>query len=272
MLRNDGTSLEIAAFPIHVSAATRPTLNPPAPQNVGAGNLSPIDKVRAESVIGEDGRVEIKDTASYPNSAIVYLEVKFPFTSGMCTGWVVGPRTIATAAHCVYSRSLGGWAKSIKAFPGRKGTLAPFGSYSGASWFVKPKWVKREKPKFDFAAINLSANIASTVGAFGFAYNDDDAFWQEYPVTVRGYPGDKPNATLWSMDGSITQIAKTRFFYPIDTYAGQSGSPVYGAWGTECDPCSFGIHTYGVGSNWTLNSGTRITGQVFNFLLSVIAQ
>jgi glutamyl endopeptidase len=84
--------------------------------------------------------------------------------------------------------------------------------------------------------------------------------------TVRGYPGDKTYGTMWTMKGAIQQVKKTRLFYLIDTFGGQSGSPHYGKWNDSCNPCAFGIHSYGVGGNWSMNSSTRITEKVFNFL------
>jgi len=278
MVRNDGAVVSIQNFARHILPNTKPTVNTRKNIKVPAKNLQPIQMggmesvSGAESVIGEDGRTQVLDTTAYPNSAIVYLEINFPLGAGSCSGWMIGPHTIATAGHCVYLADLGGWATSITAYPGRNGLLAPFGSYDAEHWYAKKKWINREKPKFDFAAINIGTDIATTVGTFGFAYNADDTFFQERSITVRGYPGDKPEATLWTMDGAIAQVNPTRFFYEIDTAGGQSGSPMYGNWGSECDPCGFAIHTYGVGGTWTLNSATRITSSVFNFLNTAITQ
>lgn len=273
MLRNDGVEIKTRTFSRPFTPSLRPSLPAPAPTTVNSRHLSPITvKGNSESIIGTDERVQVTDTAAYPNSAIVYLEIEFPQGAGSCSGWMIGPHTLATAGHCVYMSALGGWATSIQVYPGRSGNVTPFGSFSATQWYVKKKWTKKEKPKFDFAAVNLATDIAATVGTFGFAYNDDNSFWTEYPLTVRGYPGEKPTATLWTMDGAIGSINKTRTFYAIDTSGGQSGSPAFGILGAECDPCGFGIHTYGTSSAWTLNSATRITGSVFNFLNSVILQ
>lgn len=273
MLRNDGVELKTRSFPNPITPAIHPTRNAPAPTTTKPRNLLPITvQGTRESIIGADERVKITNTAAYPNSAIAFLEIQFPDGAGSCTGWMIGPHTLATAAHCVYLQDLGGWATAIQVYPGRNGNVTPFGSYIAGQWFIKKKWSKREKPKFDFAAINLSANIAQSVGTFGFAYNQDNNYWVEYPVTVRGYPGDKAYATLWTMDGTISSVNDTRDFYAIDTTAGQSGSPAYGVIPNTCDPCGFGIHTYGISEAWTLNSATRITGAVFNFLNSVITQ
>ncbi|RIK18768.1 MAG: hypothetical protein DCC52_15630 [Chloroflexi bacterium] len=67
-------------------------------------------------------------TTVFPYSAIVELEIDFPYGSVLCSGWMIGPDTVATAAHCLYYSGLGGWAQNVMAYPGRDGTLAPFGS------------------------------------------------------------------------------------------------------------------------------------------------
>jgi glutamyl endopeptidase len=95
-----------------------------------------------------------------------------------------------------------------------------------------------------------------------------------HQVTLRGYPGDKsPYGTEWTMGGVLEQLTQTRVGYSIDTFGGQSGSPVYGkfAFGQQtCKPCVLGIHGYGVGVNpfLTRNSGLRVTQQVFQNLLA----
>lgn len=273
ILRNDSVELKTRSFATPFTPSIRPSLAAPAPTKIKSRNLPPITpRGTKESIIGTDERIQVVATAAYPNSAIVYLEVSFPNGDGSCTGWMIGTHTLATAAHCVYLSNFGGWATAIKVFPGRSGDVTPFGSFDADNWFIKRKWTKKEKPKFDFAAVNLSTDIAQTVGTFGFAFNQENSFWEAYPLTVRGYPGDKPTATLWTMDGTLGEITNTRFFYALDTTGGQSGSPAFGSVGTDCDPCGLGIHTYGVGGAWTQNSATRITSQVFNFLNSVITQ
>lgn len=279
MVRNDGVRLAVKSFARNVSSPIQP-INPTTSNlQVPAKHLPAIqpngtegNDYGTESVIGTDERVQVQDTTAYPSSAVAYLEIQFPWGEGSCSGWMIGPHTVATAAHCVYLSGMGGWATAITVYPGRNSTLAPFGSYSATNWYVKPKWIKKEKPRLDFAAINIGTDIAESVGTFGFAYTADNGVLQNRHLTVRGYPADKPDATMWTMDGNIEQVAPRRFFYSIDTAAGQSGSPAYGKWGSDCDPCGFGIHAYGVGGNSSLNGATRITAGVFNFLNSVIAQ
>jgi glutamyl endopeptidase len=130
---------------------------------------------------------------------------------------------------------------------------------------VPRRWKLSEKPKFDYGVVVLDTNVGNTVGWFGFATEADD-FLTRRKIKVRGYPGDKPFGTMWSMGAKIKNVTDTALFYGLDTAGGQSGSPAFGS-ATGCDPCVFGIHAYGnAPPDIPFNSATRITSTVFDFL------
>jgi glutamyl endopeptidase len=228
-----------------------------------AKQLAPLTSGYAESVIGADGRTRITGTTAYPNRAIVFLEVNFPSGSGTCSGWYYGARIVATAGHCVYNATYGGWATSIKVYPGRNGTSTPYGYTTAHRMFSVTGWTGSANPDYDYGAIQTNSAKGNTVGWFGYFWQSSNSFPGTF--NVRGYPGDKTYGTLWTMSGLNKATTTRRLWYSIDTFGGQSGSPYYTKPGGVC--CyGAGIHTYGVPlSPYTsYNSATRITQSVFN--------
>jgi glutamyl endopeptidase len=229
--------------------------------------VGPVGSPIIESVIGADGRSKVSPTTVYPSRAIAYLYVTWANNSaGSCTGWFIGPRTVVTAGHCVYNTASGaahGWAKSIKVYPGRNGASTPYSYTTAHRLFSVTGWTGSSgNPNFDYGAIQTVATKGTTVGYFGYAWQSSNSFPGTY--TVRGYPGDKPTATMWTMNGGITSVNTYRLWYQIDTAGGQSGSPLYKTIDNVC--CyGYGVHTYGTSvSPFFGNSATRIRQAVFN--------
>jgi glutamyl endopeptidase len=180
---------------------------------------------------------------------------------------------LVTAGHCVYE---GGWVTSYTVTPGRNGNSKPFGTCSGgiADVWTTGNWISTGSPDYDYGLVKLTCDIGNSTGWFGWWYNTGENLVNQY-FYVEGYPGDKPYGTMWWDGDTTTAQTATRLFYWIDTFGGQSGSPVYhngsvspglcGGW------CVTGIHTNGVGSS-PQNSGTRFNPDVMSFINYWIGQ
>src|SRR4051794_24962558 len=75
---------------------------------VGKGRSDPLELFHTvgpyESVIGRDERQRVLDTDLTPWRKICSLQMRGALGSGVIgTGWLVGPRTVITAGHCVFS-------------------------------------------------------------------------------------------------------------------------------------------------------------------------
>ena len=218
-----------------------------------------------EVVIGNDDRVRVTQTTLVPWRRLCALRIEFP--SGATyrgTGFLIGPRAVATAGHCVYLHDQGGWARKVEVIPGCNGSARPFGQAHSGSLRSVVGWVQGKKAESDYGCIVLPAGTfgGRNLGSFGFAAFDASALLAQ-PAVVSGYPGDKPFAEMWGMARKIKSVAAKTLVYDIDTMGGQSGAPVY----VKRNGQRFvvGIHNYGATSG---NSATRVTQPVYQRLLA----
>jgi glutamyl endopeptidase len=237
-----------------------------------------------ESVIGRDERVRILDTDLAPWRAICSLQMRGPTGSGAIgTGWFVGPRTVLTAGHCVFSNFFfGGWAATVDVVPGRNGLgppaeSEPFGRVTSTSFSSVDRWQSDEDPDFDIGCIHLDEPLGETVGWFPLGVRTAEQL-EGFLVNVSGYPADRSDgAAQYHGHNRILRVSERRLFYEVDTFGGQSGAPV---WIYESDdttrPLAVGVHAYGIGGTpaslgITANSAPRITPEVLALVTEWVA-
>jgi glutamyl endopeptidase len=218
---------------------------------------------KPETVCGVDNRVRISPATTIPWRWCCELLITYPNNAGARgTGWFIGPKTVMTAGHVVYSAGNGGWARRIEVIPGMDGASRPYGSQVGTSFRSVSGWTSSGNPEYDYGAIILPNNtLGNTVGWFGFA-NLSDVQLQNLFVNTAGYPGDKPFGTLWFNAGAITQVTARRLLYMVDTAGGQSGSAVWRYLNGQRH--AVGIHGYG----GCPNKAVRIVAPVYNNMLA----
>jgi glutamyl endopeptidase len=250
-----------------------PVADEPIPPPVDSG-------LGVETIIGLDKRVQVTDTTAFPARATALIT----FGGGSCTGFMIGKDTVATAGHCVYES--GAWRTNVEVYPGRNGSSSPYGSCAarqnsqpGVGLFSNRRWISLGDERYDYGAIKLDCSVGNATGWY--------ALWTQSDLvgvntTINGYPGDKPAGTQWrSSDCSnnsfffvqctVATETTRQLFYSNDTFAGNSGSPVYFSGVRGC-PCAIGIHAYGLHGSYphdTYNHGARTLTGVINFLSGV---
>lgn len=226
--------------------------------NASAGTY-PTQKI-LEVVIGDDDRVAVKNTLDSPWKKIASLRIKSKTGKTFVgTGWFIGPKVLATAGHCVFMHKEGGWAENIEVSPAMNGSAKPFGTFVSKQFFSVEGWVKDRNSDTDYAVIILDKPVGNETGWFGFANLEDDELKKQI-ANISGYPLDLEKATRqYYHSRKLTLVSSRKVYYDIDTFGGQSGSPVWLNLG-ENDRVAIAVHTTG-GS--TSNNGTRIIKEVF---------
>jgi glutamyl endopeptidase len=244
-------------------------LDPEIPEDLTEKFFDSGDGTGARSVIGPDARTQVADTSISP-----YIQMPFIGYRGadgaarLCTGWLNGPHSIATAAHCLYDA---GPSTDFTAYFGLNGTSA-VAACTTTYTYVPPQWISGQAPEFDWGVLQLNCNAGEVFGHLGFRIPTN----LDYASTsffVTGYPGDKAvggSYTMWQAAQPIADLSVDgrRLYYGTDTAGGQSGAPVWRVQGGTCGNCAIGIHTYGVGGGSTLNSGSRINADVMAILIA----
>jgi V8-like Glu-specific endopeptidase len=128
------------------------------------GSYSDMSSERslAEVIIGPDNRVRINPTTTYPWRAICSLKITAANGKKFIgTGWLVSPRTVITAGHCVYMHDEGGWARSIEVIPALNDASRPYGSFVGTVLRSTNGWVQSKNREYDYGCIILPDKFPS---------------------------------------------------------------------------------------------------------------
>jgi glutamyl endopeptidase len=249
---------------------------------IASNGGAPVETANPESVIGRDGRIRVTNTTSFPNRAIGQIELVDQGENFICTGWLIDRNTIVAAGHCAFNPSAPAGQEIVEAatiFFGRNRGNSPYGGCPIATAYSPPQWINNGNYQYDWSVMQLGPacdNAGNALGHFGMVNFAGTNGLAGRPVTVQGYPGDKPFGTHSKMSGRIRKSGVRMAFYPMDTAGGQSGSPVWqhrgaAAPGPCAGPCSLAIHAYGTGlpGAGRLNGGVRLTSGVIGVIRDV---
>ncbi|MDC0744747.1 peptidoglycan-binding protein [Polyangium mundeleinium] len=233
--------------------------------------LAPI--TATESIVGGvDDRRLITPTTALPWRAICSLRMTSADGKRFIgTGCLINPRTVLTAGHCVYSHAFGGFMKSVEVTPALDSDARPFGSVVGKKFHAAEEWIKDKSSEYDYGVILLDEPIRLESGFF-VPMPASNAELEGVLANIAGYPSDRElGRRLFFHARKLQNIGTRRVQYDIDTFGGQSGSPV---WVTLPNGKRIvtAIHTNGTTPSVKFNSGTRITAEVLRNLTKWAAE
>lgn len=207
-----------------------------------AFDLSEIESSpEAKIVVGQDTRERVDgiDIKKLPWSAICHLYISYghPNRRFIGTGFLVQPGVVVTAGHVIRSKRYG-YAEWIRVSPGRLDD-----DDRRRFQFVNPS---EGLGKFEISPERKAGNWASAYDYGGIVLPNPDQFadldglrvdkyekkvlrkiLKRRNLSVSGYPTDRERGTQWRGTARPGLLASRTIAHFVDTYGGQSGSPLY---------------------------------------------
>ncbi len=214
-----------------------------------------------DNVIGpSDDRVHIDDTSRIPARSVGLLEITPTHGSlRYGTAWLIGPRTLATAAHNLIHPEAGP-AKRMRVGMACDGNSARGGWHKIIDNKFEAGWANDMQPgsPLDFAVLKIEdREVGEKLGWFGFA-DYHDAKFGDMIVNIFGYPLDRRRFHMYGSAGRVKAVDQGRIFYDCDAGGGMSGGPVIARFGEQ--RIAVGVHVSG---GLLSNVGTRINDTAY---------
>ncbi len=209
---------------------------------------------------GSDERVLVADTSRIPARSIGLLKI-MP-ADGILrygTAWLIGPRTLATAAHNLLHPQVGE-TRRLDVGMAYDGKTARGGWHRVVDCAFDLGW--RRSPSvgspYDYAVLKIeNSAIGNRLGWFGFA-DYEDAKFGNLAVNIFGYPMDRKRFHMYGVKGRVLDADGGRVFYDCDAGGGMSGGPVIARF--DGQRIAVGVHVAGGRHS---NVGTRINDAAY---------
>lgn len=232
------------------------------PNNLLMQAIKPKEGIEPKGIVGTDDRVMVTNTSVGPWCNTVKLLITAANGgSYVGSGFMIGPNSVATAGHCVYNSSSGGWASSITVIPALNGTTQPFGSASSYYLECGGDWYNYTDNQDDWGIIRINANLGNSTGWLGLRWQSSS--YNGTTVNAVGYPSSD-GTHMYYGSGTVNSSSSRTLSGDWDLTGGQSGGPVEKYY-SDTGYTALGINR---GGGSTYSDCLRIDEWIYNKLMS----
>ncbi|MGO3048817.1 serine protease [Staphylococcus casei] len=203
--------------------------------------------VSQKVILPNEDRHQIENTQSGHYQSVGFINLG----QNIATGVVIDKNTVLTNKH-VANLSDGNMTFAPAA---QDENHFPYGTFAEKD--VQPYPGSADLVLVHFKENNKGQSVGDVVQPA--TLQDASTVSKDDPVTITGYPGDKPLATMWESSGEIIGNQGTELTYDASTYGGNSGSPVFNE-----NNQVIGLHHGGIEGE--SNNAVAITGDVLDFI------